>query len=1095
MLVVEAQLSAPPRPEAAMPWQPIEVARNGALSLIRVPMRRAVVQVFGEAPVILGVGWEGTDERTRTTLVPVRPTAIPDLRDALSVHPPWYEGLAGAVVLEYPLRLPPDLPISLRFANAIRGHYAGEPPSDGVTFRVRAVPWEAPDGALGDVLFELHTDAKTWQDAEVDLGRFAGQAIRLQFESHPGPKNDTTCDRALWAEPTVVAGTPASPEPREEHREKFLGAVANDNFFYDVHVRLGSRGLLDGEVRFSGDGKRLSFEGFRVCVLGDALEDPGAPSALVEVVDESKEDVCRVRHRFETWRGAFDLVGELFVDEGRALRAQFRLENTPPPRPWSVVYIEDLSAGPWSEEATHVYAGAGNVMRNPRAFTLGFDGHRLSTSFVGFDFEGGLSLVQALDVPPGRLHVVPEGRLYTLGAPLDQTVTFIPSQNVWDSVRVWRAINGLAPAGGVERLAGRFVFDLWGGHYGSSREALERAFRYGLTDSAVVWHNWQRWGYDYRLPEIYPPNPNFGTLAEFQALSHTCKEHDVLFAPHDNYIDFYPDAEGFSYEHIEFNHHGDPIRAWLNEGRQAQSYRWRPDALRPFLERNLGLVREHIAPTAYFIDVWSSIGPYGSWTIDGQFQDRVLKRSAWGEAFAWIRDYLGDNAPQISESGHDQLIGYLDGAQTNHLRVGRSIKGSEWMVWPIECEDAERIPWFDTAHHDRFVLHGAGYGSRYCGGLEARLHGIYSDDYITTEVLTGHPAMVPGPFGRDVVRKYWLLHALMRALALKRIETVEFAGGDDSAVGDLHRQHVRWQDRGEVWVNRGDADWAVQGHTLPPYGFYAAVDAVKAAIERKDGVIVEWSDSPEGLYVNARPVVSDVLPVSVALDELRYLGEREFEAAFRWDAEEALADPLRVFVHFVNEGGDIVFQADHDAATPTTQWQGVVRTLGRAEIPGEFRPDDAVELRLGLYYPGGRRMRLRGVMDGETRIRLGTVRFEGEGDLITSLAFEALPDQPDPLLARMNPEGKAIAFGPVTTDGACKVDFAGGAITVTPLPGSPEFTVVLEVQAQRSYHARALAEDGALLATAQLRKEGNALALTCEPGVFSYRLASPQTSP
>ena len=46
--------------------------------------------------------------------------------------------------------------------------------------------------------------------------------------------------------------------------------------------------------------------------------------------------------------------------------------------------------------------------------------------------------------------------------------------------------------------------------------ALERAFRYGLTDAAVVWHNWQRWGYDYRLPEIYPPNPEWGTEKELQ---------------------------------------------------------------------------------------------------------------------------------------------------------------------------------------------------------------------------------------------------------------------------------------------------------------------------------------------------------------------------------------------------------------------------------------------------------------------------------------------------------------------------------------------------------------------------------------------------
>ena len=129
-----------------------------------------------------------------------------------------------------------------------------------------------------------------------------------------------------------------------------------------------------------------------------------------------------------------------------------------------------------------------------------------------------------------------------------------------------------------------------------------------------------------------------------------------------------------------------------------------------------------------------------------------------------------------------------------------------WCVWDIRCDDAERTPWFDAAHHDRFILHGAGYPGRYEGGLDPRLHGIYSDDYMATEVLTGHPAMVSRPFGRDVVRKYWLPQDVMRALALRTIEGVEFVDGD------LHRQHVQWSGGAEVWVNRGEPDWAVAGY-------------------------------------------------------------------------------------------------------------------------------------------------------------------------------------------------------------------------------------------------------------------------------------------
>ena len=1087
VLIVKTQVDNAPRPQAVVEWQPLEVPPNRALSLVNAPVFRTVIQVFGEKPVVLPPGQRGTDGRTRCTVNPGVTAHRPDGRIGVDIHPPWYGGLAGTALIEYPLRLPEDVPIELRFANALGPITADEPPSDGVTFRVRALPFDAPDGELGEALFERHTDAETWQEGQADLSRFAGQSIRLQLESHPGPGKDTTCDRSFWAEPVLTAGTTGTPSPPKPAAWKLLDPIANDVLWYDVRVQLGERGLLDSEVAFVGDGKRASFRGFRVRVSGDALDAANCFSTLLDVVDEPFDHGIRVRHCFESWAGTFELVGELYVEDERALRAKFWLENAPAPRPWSVVYIEDLSVGPWNDKAIQVYAGAGNVLRNPDAFDLGFEGHRLSTSFVGFDFAGGLSLVQAVNVPPSKLEVAPDARIYTLHTPLAQTMTFIPSHNVWEAVRVWRDINGLEPAGGVQKLAGRFVFDLWGGYYASSARALEEAFRYGLTNSAVVWHNWQRWGYDYRLPDIYPPNPALGTLEEFQDLARVCKDHGVIFAPHDNYIDFYPDAEGFSYERIAFSPNGRPVMAWLNTGRDAQSYRWRTDALRPFLERNVKLIRESIAPNGYFIDVWSSIGPYESWTCDARLIDRVVTRNTWAEAFAWIRDYLGDNAPQISESGHDQLIGSLDGAQTNHLRVGEPLKGSEWMVWDIGCEDAERTPWFDAAHHDRFILHGAGYDPRYRGGLDAGMHGIYSDDYVCTEVLTGHPAMVSQPFGRNVVRKYWLLNDLMETLALERIASVEYAGND------LHRQHVRWENGGDVWVNRGESDWAVADHTLPQYGFYARAGDVEAAIERRDGLIVEWSSAPDALYVNARPVISDKLPVKVALDSIECLGERGFRLTLRWDAGRPLEEALNVFVHFVDEEGAILFQADHEPETPTTEWEGVVRTTGEGEIPNESKPGDAVELRVGLWRSGPGRRTLEGLSDGEQRIRLGTVRLEGKGEDIEHMTSAPIAAEPDPALVRLNAEGKAVSFGNVSTVGACRITPEEGGLLITPLPKSRQFSVCLKAaqlpcEAPQPKLAQALNEDSAVLKSTPLHKEGDIITLTCEPGVFAYRL-------
>ena len=143
-------------------------------------------------------------------------------------------------------------------------------------------------------------------------------------------------------------------------------------------------------------------------------------------------------------------------------------------------------------------------------------------------------------------------------------------------------------------------------------------------------------------------------------IAEVCAAHDIPWGLHDNYIDFYPDAEGYSYDHICFTEAGQPIRAWLNEGREAQSYRWRPDRFMPWLQRNLELIKPNLKPTHYFIDVFTSIDCFDYYDRAGDYHSMLETRKCWGEAFAWIRDYLGGNAPMTSEAGRrpaDRLPG------------------------------------------------------------------------------------------------------------------------------------------------------------------------------------------------------------------------------------------------------------------------------------------------------------------------------------------------------------------------------------------------------------------------------------------------------
>lgn len=829
--ILTTQFPNPPRAGVAPPAV-LELPAQGAIALWRTPAHRERLVASSDpavgpsayeprqlAPVVRFGDWAERGARRMA------------IRMVLGPRPPGMAERIESAATEFPLALPDASPIRLTFGAAL-GEGAGQ-----VEFRALAAPLSSAGGEQLQVLWSRQVTGRTWQEHEVDLSRFAGRRIRLVLEAEllgeaPG--------EALWGEPTVICGNVGEPAPfppaaSEEFRS--LGRAGD----FDVRLWLGQRGLLDASVGFVSPTQQLMFHGFRVGVLDDSLNDWRSVAELVEAREEPVSGRIRVRHRFRSWAGPFDLLTELWTERG-VLRARFWLENRPEPKPWLDVHLQSVMAGSWSERARRVYAGVGNVVEEPKAFRMSFDGHTMASSFVGFEFANGISLVQGVDAPPTGLEVDPAERVYSLNTPHTQTLTFIPGGTVWEGVRTWRSVNGLEAAPGVPDLAGRFVFDLWGFEtaYADGAAGLAKAFRYGLTDAAVVWHNWQRWGYDYRLPDIWPPNPEGGSLENFVSLARICDENGVLFAPHDNYIDFYPDAEGFSYDHVAFRRDGSPHKAWFMGMRKAQSYRWRPDRVLPILQRNVRLIRDGLSPSAYFIDVWSSIGPYDYWTSDGQFRDRLSTRQVWGEAFAWIRDFLG-GAPQISEAGHDQLIGWLDGAQANHLRIDSERRS---FVITVDCRDSERIPWLDAAHHDRFILHGAGYPGRYEAGLDSAAHGIYSDDYITTEVLTGHPAMVDTAFSRDVVRKYWLLAGLMRALAMRRIEEVRFDGDD------IHRQQVTW-DNGQVWVNRGRAEWNVEGTRLPQYGFLARAGDTEAAIELR-GSVTEWSRSPSMLYLNGR---------------------------------------------------------------------------------------------------------------------------------------------------------------------------------------------------------------------------------------------------
>lgn len=1011
--------------------------------------------------------------------------------DGFSCHPPYRDGLAGGFVwYQVYLDLPQVKPISLDFSTAIRDHNPPrETPSDGVDFRVVV----ARPGEEGTELFARFSDSKQWEPASVDLSAYAGQRVLLKLLAGPGPKANTNCDSALWGEPVLRVGRMQAPTKEEDWVARTAEAVrlaqaaatgvpvlgafplAGRCGAFGAGVSLGRNGLADGVIAFANRDGAIAFRGFTIAVDGEEL---GGAASAVRCLDTHiafAAGELTVLHSLDTPSGPVTVRGRFTTEQG-ALRLAFDMpgaKRTPRGEP----RFTRLALGGADSALFRVYLGFGNVIEQPEAFRVGGGGFGLSTRHIGADYANGLSLLQASDVFPDAAVCQPQANAFSLQVPHDATFTFIPSaEGAFAAARHYRDVNGFKAGRGHEALLGRMCLDQWGGDYGEAAKGLQQAAKYGLNHSIFVKHSWQRWGYDYRLPDIYPPR---GGLEPFLAMRDACRETGILFAPHDNYIDFYPDADGFSYDQIIFTRDGKPHKAWFNKGRKAQSYRWLPHGFTPWLERNMRLMHDGIRPTGLFIDVFSAMPPIDYYDRDGRFYTRVRTAKEWSEAFDRSRKLLCPGMPMLSEAGHDALIGSLDGVQSDHYAASR---------WGAKGVADDRTPWHDMASHGSFVLLAGGLGHRYGDDNEKHTYG--TDDYLTNTVMGGRNPMCDGPFSRRAVMTYWLLHDLCDDLARASFETHAF--GDS-----VRQQRTTFGDGSEVWTNRGEPAWEAGGYVLPEYGFYAKSPKAEAGIVEIDGLRAAFAKSADTLFVDTRPAYrsGSLRPASTRVLKGEYLGDGKFKVRVEWTALEPLEAGLRAFVHVCHpkdtSGEKIALQGQ-------TTFDGELMTKAgtyEADINVVIPPDSfggIYTLRYGLYNPGkgGYRVTPAGNIDG-SRARGGKLKVDIANGKVTG--GEYLPEGEWDHLAGLNIKGDLVDFGAIATNGAFRLLHpATGEWLLIPLPGSIAFQAKLDLAKLGRTATRVTASrvDPVIATAAEPTAEikDGILELQADGNCFAYRL-------
>ena len=843
---------------------------------------------------------------------------------------------------------------------------------------------------------------------------------------------------------------------------------------FEATVTVGEKGVVDGSIVFtSADDPRCTYriDGFDLRVL----QAPSAPQAesFAALEVHSTDETLEAIHWLAAPNGGKIPLKAVFSAEAGALKLAWSMPGVTRDAAGLPRYGY-LRTGAGDRSPERVYCGFGNVMVRPAKFSLSCRGFEVSSRHAGADFSDGFSLVTATALGAETLDHDPKANVFGYAAHHDNTFYFLPSaKGAFRAARNWRDVSGFAKSAGFDRLVGRMCYDEWGGNYRVAAENLRKAARYGMSDAVFVKHAWQRWGYDYRLPEIYPPS---GDVEGFFDIARACREADIFFCPHDNYIDLYPDAENYSYDLVIFNKDGTPQKAWFNHGRAAQSYRWLPHAFQPWLERNCKLLRDGCGADGLFIDVFTAGHGVDYLDRDGRFYPKMRTSAEWGTAFDNARGWLGvADGPMISEAGDDHLVGHVDAGQSDHFPYWR---------W-TRAEDGERVPWHDMATHGRMILFAGGLGHRYSavnwdGGGDQALHGWASDDYLSNAVGGGRGPMCAGPWSRRTVMTYWLQHDTLASLAKAEFESLEFEGDD------IHRFRTTFSNGGETYVNRAtNRTWQVAGQTLPPYGYYVRTPEGEAGIVEREGQRCAFAQTETSLFADARPCVADCGLAQAEVKELRKtLTGKRLEVELEWTFRRSLGADFRPFVHVIPKGAigeKIVRQGWMDVPADFQSAIGV----RRATIHADFGTLDPAkhDIFYGIFNTKNHgRVAIAGA-DARTRMKLGS---GGPAEKADRRCREL----------GVNVTGKMVDFGWLRTNGALKFELPEGrpnlfarlfgATTrakVTALPGSMPF--VVEIDLDKAGVSGELVKAEPALAVEQ---RGSIVRFDYDPAVESYEL-------
>lgn len=1070
---------------------PVVAPDRGVMALDELGMYTVGYAYRGQPEQQFPLGWSGVFEEQ--TGVACAPFGMQDDKAAFLLHCPWRHGV-GLAFQQFTFSLPRAPRITLRGATALATPAVEK--SDGAVFRVFA---------NGEKLLEVLQTNATWRPFEFDLTAYAGKTLTLRFETDPGPKDNAAYDFSLWGERTLVlegfnppSHTPLAPPPLPLQplcssaeggvapRSGFAGktsvALQGDTavFSYDgKDGRLtyrwqrptGDTGPLFGALELTARQPRE--KAVRLPLATDAIiywTQPVQPGeSRWEPVADGMRCVRTFRDGEQT--ATLRLTGRL---HGKSLLLEAECDQ-----PW----VRIFNAGSWgpalrrSEAPVPYYSGTVCYLPAENLFTNAFLDWTASAATA--QQAGARANYAALT--DGSRNCLHETAIFTAAWHLAEALPNIPNP----------------PSPYRAQLGGRIVLDLWGTSFRAIHDHLQRLADYGIRDAVALVHNWQRSGYDNALPMHLPANPALGGDKEMHALVDDGAWLGFLVALHENYDDYYPNYDFFTQDDVALDSTGKPQPAWYNASTRLQSFAVKPTAMLRLAHTQSPEIHSRFGTNADYLDVHSGVPPWFHVDLRAGEADAGAFRQVWqAHRQLWQFERETHGGPVFGEgNNHWYWSGYLDGVEA---QFGQGWPAGEGMHAPLLVD-------FDLLKiHPLQCNHGMGYFARWWGTQHWDVPPLaVLDQYRMQEVAFGH-AGFPYDISEAELPLVWLEHYLVGPVAARYaganpVEIRYDVNGrwvDATAAAKADRcdrVRVRYDNGLSLTANSRAETLRAGGLTLPQFGWLAEGAGVTAYTALRDGVLVDYAETPESIFANARCAQEWRIWTHAArplVAEFTQLGPRSFRVHYRWKIVAPLKEDFTSFVHFTSTGRtgeqEISFQQDHRPTMPTMQWAvGDTVSDGPYTIVVPERVEDGdYSWRIGLFLPtGNARVPLLGVSDGDRRIILGTLSIRDHGQTLTFTPSAETPDAPADN-QRVNVHGAVIDFGPLRTDGSVALCREGDDWVLRPYPRDRAFT--LELQTRRFSMPTEIRSENGATPTVTPTRHGNHWRLPLN-GASTYR--------